>query len=213
MSQNQIILINKPLRWTSFDVVRKVRNVLSKYSGSEEKTQTPNYKLPTKNYKVGHAGTLDPLATGLLVLCTGSFTKKISEIQGAEKEYTGTFTIGSITDSYDLETEVSAEKNYSHITEELIIKAVKKFTGKQFQTPPAHSAVKIGGIRAYTKARKGEDVEIAAKEVDINEFEIVAIDLPRIDIRVVCSKGTYIRSLAHDFGKELECGEIGRAHV
>lgn len=168
--------------------------------------QTPNSPRKTKNFKVGHAGTLDPLATGLLVLCTGNFTKKISEIQGAEKEYTGTFTIGSITDSYDLETEVSTGKNYSHVTKELINEIAKKFIGKQLQTPPSHSAVKIDGIRAYVNARKGIAVEMIPKEVDIKEIEIMAIDLPRIDIRVVCSKGTYIRSLAHDFGKELGCG-------
>ncbi len=206
MNPNQIILINKPFRWTSFDVVRKVRNILSRMPDAEDISQINNSRPKTKNFKVGHAGTLDPLATGLLVLCTGNFTKKISDIQRAEKEYTGSFTLGSTTPSYDLETEVSERKSYGHVTEELIRKTAEKFTGKQFQTPPAHSAVKIGGVRAYTKARKGEIVEITPKEVDIKEFEIIAIDLPRIDIRVVCSKGTYIRSLANDFGKELGCG-------
>jgi tRNA pseudouridine55 synthase len=197
---DQIILINKPFRWTSFDVVRKLRNVISKpvsanvpFSGKQK-------------LKIGHAGTLDPLATGLLVICTGKMTKRISEIQDAEKEYTASFIIGSTTPSYDLETEVSEAMDYSHVTESVIRETAKKLTGKIQQTPPAHSAVKINGVRAYTKARKGERVEIKPKEVHIRDFEIMAIEFPRIDVRVVCSKGTYIRSLADDFGRELGCG-------
>ncbi len=197
---DQIILINKPFRWTSFDVVRKVRNLLT----SNMKLANPEFRI--RNFKVGHAGTLDPLATGLLILCTGKMTKRISEIQDAEKEYIGSFMIGSTTPSYDLETEVSEVQDYSTITEQIVRETAKKLTGKILQTPPAHSAVKIGGVRAYTKARKGESVELKSKEVHIKEFEITAIDLPRIDVRVVCTKGTYIRSLANDFGKELGCG-------
>jgi tRNA pseudouridine55 synthase len=201
----EIILINKPFRWTSFDVVRKLRNVLSKPAmGRMTQHEHPSTRNP--KFKIGHAGTLDPLATGLLILCTGKMTKKISEIQDAEKEYTATFAIGSTTPSYDLETELSEAADYSHVNEKIIMDAVRKFTGKILQTPPAHSAVKIGGVRAYTKARKGEVVEIKAKEVHIREFEITAFRLPEIDVRIVCTKGTYIRSLAHDFGHELGCG-------
>jgi tRNA pseudouridine55 synthase len=201
----EIILINKPFRWTSFDVVRKLRNVLSKsaWGGTMQHEHAPKR---SPKFKIGHAGTLDPLATGLLILCTGKMTKKISEIQDAEKEYTATFTVGSTTPSYDLETELSEVSDYSQITGEIIMDTVKKFTGKILQTPPAHSAVKIGGVRAYTKARKGEAVEIKPKEVHIREFEITAFRLPEIDVRIVCTKGTYIRSLAHDFGHELGCG-------
>lgn len=192
MPSNQIILINKPLRWTSFDAVRKVKNILTKHS--------------TSKLKVGHAGTLDPLATGLLVICTGNFTKKITDIQSSEKEYTGSFTIGATTASYDLETEVSESISYNHVSEELISETVKKFTGKIMQTPPAHSAVKVNGVRAYEKARKGQSFEIASREIEIKEFEVTSIELPLINVRVVCSKGTYIRSLANDFGRELGCG-------
>ena len=210
MNPNQIILINKPYRWTSFDAVKKVKNVLTKKpaaSFSDGKIAGQEFAVPKpKNFKVGHAGTLDPLATGLLIICTGTLTKNISEVQLAEKEYTGTFVIGQVTPSYDLETEISESKAFDHITDEQILKTAEKFTGKQFQTPPAHSAVKIKGVRAYEKARKGIELEIAPKEIEIKQFEITSIDLPYIYIRVVCSKGTYIRSLAHDFGKELGCG-------
>jgi tRNA pseudouridine55 synthase len=206
MLSPQVILIDKPFRWTSFDVVKKVSNILKTRLASGTAQQSKVSGLKPKHIKVGHAGTLDPLATGLLILCTGSFTKKIAEIQGADKEYTGCFTIGSTTPSYDLETEKSESVNYNYVTNELIRDTAKKFTGVQMQFPPAHSAVKIGGVRAYTKARKGESVELIPKEVNIKEFEITSINLPQIHIRVVCTKGTYIRSLAHDFGKELGCG-------
>ncbi|MCX6290652.1 MAG: tRNA pseudouridine(55) synthase TruB [Bacteroidetes bacterium] len=202
MKKDDIYLIDKPLRWTSFDVVKKMRNVLTSF----EKQQSPGSGKKNQLAKVGHAGTLDPLATGLLVVCTGNFTKKISEIQAAEKEYTGTITIGATTPSYDLETEIDSTADFSFVTEELIKATAQKFTGTQLQIPPAHSAVKIDGQRAYDKARKGEVVELKPKEVIISDFEITRIDLPHIYIRVVCSKGTYIRSLAHDFGKELGCG-------
>jgi tRNA pseudouridine55 synthase len=197
---DQIILINKPFRWTSFDVVGKVRNVLT------QQKKSAGSGIKVQKVKVGHAGTLDPLATGLLILCTGKMTKRISEIQDAEKEYVATITIGSTTASYDLETELSEAVDYSYVTEEMIRKAVEKFTGKILQTPPAHSAVKVNGVRAYEKARKGETVDIKPKEVHITEFEITAIELPKINARIVCTKGTYIRSLAHDFGRELGCG-------
>lgn len=198
MSPDQVILINKPYRWTSFDVVKKVKNVLEK-------------NLPAKDgkrerLKVGHAGTLDPLATGLLILCTGKMTKSISVIQNAEKEYTGSLMLGSTTTSYDLETPVSETKEFAHTTNEMIDEAVEKFTGRIMQMPPAHSAVKINGVRAYQKARKGEVVELEAREVWIKKFEITSVELPRVDFIVVCSKGTYIRSLANDFGIALGCG-------
>jgi tRNA pseudouridine55 synthase len=197
---DRIFLVDKPFRWTSFDVVKKVKNLLSEnYKGKQ-----PGFK--SSAFKVGHAGTLDPLATGLLILCTGKLTKKISEIQDAEKEYIASFTIGSVTSSFDLETELDQITDYSFVTEDLIRKTARSFTGTISQTPPAHSAIKISGVRAYEKARKGEIVDMKTREVHIKEFEIVAIDLPKIDVRVVCTKGTYVRSLANDFGKELGCG-------
>ena len=198
MSLDQIILINKPLRWTSFDVVKKVKNVLT-----NELYQKEGKKAWLK---VGHAGTLDPLATGLLILCTGKMTRKISGIQDAEKEYSGSFVLGSTTASYDLETEKSEAVSISHLTEKMILDAVEKFKGKIQQIPPAHSAVKVDGVRAYTRARKGQLVELEAKEVHIRNFEITNIVLPRVDFIVVCSKGTYIRSLVHDLGSMLGCG-------
>ncbi len=181
----QVLLINKPLRWTSFDVVNKLR-----------------YKLKTK--KVGHAGTLDPLATGLLIICTGKMTKRIDEFMAQEKEYTGKFVLGQTTPSFDLETKVSEATDISFITTEAIQLAAKKFIGNIQQVPPMHSAIKINGKRAYTLARKGHDVELRPREVFIKEFEIVAVEKPVVSFRVVCSKGTYIRSLARDFGKELD---------
>ena len=198
MLSAQIILIDKPLRWTSFDVVKKVKNVLEGNLPLKDGRKT--------QIKVGHAGTLDPLATGLLILCTGILTKKISEIQDAEKEYSGSFILGATTASYDLETEVSDVKSYSHITSNMVTEATEKFKGKILQVPPAHSAVKINGVRAYTKARKGQTIELEPKEVTIKEFVLTNIELPQIDFKVTCSKGTYIRSLAHDFGKLLGCG-------
>ena len=191
--EGEVILINKPLGWTSFDAVKKIKNILAK-------------NLEVKKIKAGHAGTLDPLATGLLIICTGKKTKIISEIQSLEKEYSGTFAIGATTPSYDLETEVSDRKDFSFVTEEIIRDAAKHFTGKILQTAPLHSAKKIDGKRAYQIARKGKDAELKPVEVSIHKFEITNIDLPEVSFRVVCSKGTYIRSLAHDFGKHLGCG-------
>jgi len=188
-----VLLINKPLEWTSFDVVKKARNLLRTH-------------FKVKKIKVGHAGTLDPLASGLLVVCTGKFTKHINEFQGQEKEYTGTFTLGATTPSYDLETEVDETFPIAHIKDENIQAATKKFIGTIDQFPPVFSALKKDGERLYEKARRGEVVQVDARQVHIHEFEITRIELPEIDFRVSCSKGTYIRSLAHDFGKALNSG-------
>ena len=188
-----VLLINKPLEWTSFDVVKKTRNLL-------------RIHLKLKKIKVGHAGTLDPLAVGLLVLCTGKFTKRINEFQSQEKEYTGTFTLGATTPSYDLETEVDEKFPIAHIKNEYIQATAKKFIGTIDQFPPIFSALKKDGERLYEKARRGEEVNLDARQVHIYEFDITRVELPEIDFRVVCSKGTYIRSLAHDFGKALNSG-------
>lgn len=195
------ILINKPYRWTSFDVVNKTRNVLKKYS-----SKTPDAKQTVPNLKVGHAGTLDPLATGLLIICTGKLTKEIDIYQAQEKEYTGSFFIGATTPSFDLETIPDNKFEISHVSQKLIFEAAKKLNGKILQTPPIHSAVKVNGERAYKKARKGQEVKMQPKEIMIHEFEITKIEIPLIYFRVVCSKGTYIRALANDFGKALNSG-------
>ncbi len=186
-SPDQMILIDKPIGWTSFDVVNKLR-----------------YKLKIK--KIGHAGTLDPLASGLLILCTGKMTKRIDEFQAQEKEYTGKFIIGQSTPSHDLETEVLETKDISAVTEEQIHQAVKKLTGVIQQIPPLHSAIKVDGKRAYKLARKGSDLELKPREVTVSQFEITSIQKPEIHFRIVCSKGTYIRSLARDFGNDLGVG-------
>jgi tRNA pseudouridine55 synthase len=188
-AEGEFLLINKPYKWTSFDVVSKIRN---------------SFK-PLK-LKVGHAGTLDPLATGLLIICTGKLTKKIDEYQAQEKEYTGTLYLGATTPSYDLETEIDQTFPIDHITEEQIRENCLQFIGEISQVPPAHSAVKVDGERLYWKARRGEVVEARTRQVTVSEFEITRIELPEIDFRVVCSKGTYIRSLVYDFGKALDNG-------
>ena len=188
-----ILLIDKPLQWTSFDVVKKTRNLLRTH-------------FQVKKIKVGHAGTLDPLASGLLVVCTGKFTKRINEFQAQEKEYTGTFTLGSTTPSYDLETEINQTFSTLHITEEKIQKTSQQFIGIIEQFPPVFSALKKDGERLYEKARRGEKVKVEARQIQITSFEISRVELPEVDFRVVCSKGTYIRSLAHDFGKALNSG-------
>jgi tRNA pseudouridine55 synthase len=190
----QIILIDKPLNWTSFQAVNKMKYALINKAG-----------LP-KKFKIGHAGTLDPLASGLLLVCTGKFTKRITELQGQAKEYTGTFCIGATTPSYDLETEINETFDTSHIDESLINETVKQFLGEIDQKPPIFSAIKKDGIRLYEHARAGESVEIAIRKTTIHEFEITRIALPEVDFRVVCSKGTYIRSLAYDFGKAINSG-------
>ena len=192
--EGQVILIDKPLTWSSFQAVNKLKYILKR-----------KYNLP-KKFKIGHAGTLDPLATGLLIICTGKFTKKITEIQAQAKEYTGTITVGATTPSYDLETEVDATFPIEQITEALILETTKQFLGEIDQKPPVFSAIKKDGKRLYEHARAGEEVEIAFKKTTIYEFEITRIDLPEIDFRVTCSKGTYIRSLAFDFGKALQSG-------
>ena len=185
--EGRILLINKPLQWTSFDVVRKIRNTI-------------------KIKKVGHAGTLDPLATGLLIVCTGKFTKRINEYMAQEKEYTGTFVLGATTPTYDLESEPANFKSIEGITEEYIYETAKKFTGEIMQMPPIHSAIKQKGKPVYLLARKGVDVVMEPRRVTIKEFEITSINLPVVSFRVVCTTGTYIRSLAHDFGQALGCG-------
>jgi tRNA pseudouridine55 synthase len=190
----QILLIDKPLKWSSFQAVNKLKYALINKLG-----------LP-KKFKIGHAGTLDPLATGLLLICTGKFTKRITELQGQAKEYTGTFFIGATTPSYDLETEVDETFETTHIDESLILETVKQFIGEIDQKPPIFSAIKKNGVRLYKHARAGETVEIATRKTTIHEFEITRIELPEIDFRVVCSKGTYIRSLAFDFGLAMKSG-------
>jgi tRNA pseudouridine55 synthase len=185
----ELLLVNKPYEWTSFDVVGKLRN---------------SFK-PLK-LKVGHAGTLDPLATGLLIICTGKMTKQIDTFQAEEKEYTGTMILGATTSSYDMETAVEETFSTSNLTDEAIRNACEQFTGEIQQYPPAHSAIKIDGERLYEKARRGEEVELRLRNVTITEFEITRIALPEVDFRVVCSKGTYIRSLVYDFGKALNNG-------
>jgi tRNA pseudouridine55 synthase len=189
----QVLLIDKPLNWTSFQVVNKLRWHIRQ-------------KFELKKIKVGHAGTLDPLATGLLIICTGSFTKKIDEYQGQIKEYTGEITLGATTPSYDLETEVDETFPVDHITNELIYKTTEQFIGEINQIPPIFSAIKMEGVRLYNLAREGKTAEIKSRKITIETFEITNINLPKIQFRIVCSKGTYIRSLAYDFGKALNSG-------
>jgi tRNA pseudouridine55 synthase len=189
----QILLIDKSLHWTSFQAVNKMKWILKS-------------KLGLKKIKIGHAGTLDPLATGLLLVCTGKFTKRIEELQGQVKEYTGTFYLGATTPSYDLETEIDQTFPTNHIDSDLIHKTLPQFLGEIDQKPPIFSAIKKDGVRLYDHARAGETVEIAFRKTTIHEFEITRIAFPEIDFRVVCSKGTYIRSLAFDFGKALGSG-------
>ena len=189
----QVLLIDKPLEWTSFQAVNKLRWHIKQ-------------RFKIKKIKVGHAGTLDPLATGLLIICTGKQTKEIYTYQGQIKEYTGTFTVGATTPSYDLETEINEMFPTEHISEELLKETTKQFLGDIQQKPPIFSAIKKDGKRLYELARKGETTEIASRQVTISEFEITNINLPKVDFRVVCSKGTYIRSLAFDFGKALNSG-------
>ena len=189
----EVLLFNKPIGWTSFDVVNKVRYLIRSHLG-------------IKKIKVGHAGTLDPLATGLLVLCTGKFTKRIQEFQDQGKEYTGTFLLGATTPSFDKETDVDKTYDISHITENKILDAAKQLTGDIEQIPPIFSAIKIKGKRAYDYARKNKDLKLGPRKVNINEFEITGIELPEVYFRISCSKGTYIRSVARDFGEALGAG-------
>lgn len=191
--EGELLLIDKPSGWTSFDVVNKIRHMLRHY-------------LKIKKIKVGHAGTLDPLATGLLLVCVGKATKRIPEFTGLDKEYTGTFFIGATTPSLDCETAISQEFETGHITEKLIREKAKEFTGTFMQVPPAFSAIKIDGTRSYIKARQNEDVHIPPREVSIHEFDIINAAIPETSFRVMCSKGTYIRSLAGDFGRSMDSG-------
>jgi tRNA pseudouridine55 synthase len=185
--EGKVILLDKPLHWTSFDAVRKIRNTI-------------------RIKKVGHAGTLDPLATGLLIICTGKFTKKINDFMAAEKEYTGSFTLGATTPTYDKESEPEDFKAYEHITEEDITKATEQFIGEIQQFPPVYSAIKKDGVALYELARRGVDVELKARTIFIKSFEITAVELPVVSFKIICSTGTYIRSLANDMGAALNTG-------
>jgi tRNA pseudouridine55 synthase len=185
--EGQMLLIDKPLHWTSFDVVRKIRGLI-------------------KIKKVGHAGTLDPLATGLLIVCTGKFTKKINEYMAQEKEYTGTITLGAVTPTFDLESEPIDFKPFDHLTADDVKKATEAFKGNILQMPPIHSAIKQQGKPVYEMARKGVDVILEPRKVAIYAFDITSIELPVVHFRIVCSTGTYIRSIANDFGEALGCG-------
>ena len=185
--EGRVLLIDKPLHWTSFDVVRKIRNSI-------------------RIKKVGHAGTLDPLATGLLIVCTGKFTKKINEYMAREKEYAGSFTLGAVTPTYDLESTPEQVKDISHLTNDDLFNNVARFTGQIAQMPPIYSAIKKNGTALYELARRGEEVELQARMVNIISFEITGIELPIVKFKIICSTGTYIRSIAHDFGASLGCG-------
>lgn len=185
--EGKVLLIDKPLEWTSFGVVSKIRNLI-------------------RIKKVGHAGTLDPLATGLLIVCTGKFTKRINEFMAQEKEYTGTFTLGATTPTYDLESEPVSFKSFEHLTAEQLYQATLPFTGEIMQVPPAHSAIKVDGKRVYELARQGKEVKLEPRKLFIKEFSITKIEMPVVHFKVVCSTGTYIRSLANDYGATLGCG-------
>lgn len=189
----KFLLINKPIGWTSFQVVNKIRWLIKS-----------SFKI--KKIKVGHAGTLDPLAEGLLIVCTGKLTKKIIEFQNAEKEYVGTFYIGATTPSFDLETPISSKCSIKNINRKKLNLASKKFLGTLQQTPPVFSAIKVNGKKLYDYARKGEPVELKKREINISEFKITNVNLPFVDFKIKCSKGTYIRSIANDFGEELKVG-------
>lgn len=189
----QLLLIDKPLHWTSFQAVNKLKWVLKK-------------RFDLKKIKIGHAGTLDPLATGLLIVCVGKFTKRIHEFQGQDKEYTGTITLGATTPSYDLETEVNKNFKTEHITAELLRNTTQQFIGEIDQAPPIFSALKKEGKRLYEYAREGKEIAIQTRKVTIKSFDITQVDFPNVGFRIVCGKGTYIRSLANDFGKALDSG-------
>lgn len=192
-SGGEILLFNKELEWTSFDVVNKVRYNLCR-------------KIGVKKLKVGHAGTLDPLASGLVILCTGKATKRIEELQLGEKEYVATMKIGATTPSFDLETEEDSTNDYSHVTRELLENTILKFIGETEQVPPVFSAVKVKGKRAFDYARKGEEVKLKAKKINIKVIGVESFSLPYVTLKIVCGKGTYIRSLARDIGEVLGCG-------
>jgi len=193
--EGKLLLLNKPLGWTSFDVVNKVRYALEGH-----------FKLKRMSIKVGHAGTLDPLATGLMLICTGKMTKQVEAISGLPKVYTGTFVLGATTASFDLEKPVDATFPTAHITEEMVREVAKTFVGTHYQEPPVFSAKRVDGERAYRAARRGEEVKMRKAEIEITHFEVTRIALPEVDFKVSCSKGTYIRSLARDFGLALKSG-------
>lgn len=197
--RGEVLLIDKPLGWTSFQAVNKLKHAIKNHPSfiHEGKKVKP---------KIGHAGTLDPLATGLLIICTGKKTKEIDSFMGLTKEYTGTFFIGATTPCYDLEKEIDQTYPVDHITNEMIREAAKSFVGAQEQIPPIFSAIQVNGKRAYTLARAGEEVELKARPIEILEFEITDIQMPLVSFRIVCSKGTYIRSIARDFGLALNSG-------
>lgn len=189
----ELLCVDKPLGWTSFDVVKRLRGAIQR-------------KMNVKKFKVGHAGTLDPLATGVLIICTGRGTRRIEELQAGTKEYIATIKFGATTPSFDLEKEIDAIYPFEHITKKRLEDVLPDFTGKIMQVPPVFSAVKISGKRAYNFARKGKDVELKPKELEITELELLEYDLPIVKLRIVCSKGTYIRALARDLGVALESG-------
>lgn len=191
--EGELLLINKPIGWTSFQIVNKIRWLI--------KSQ---YDL--KKIKVGHAGTLDPLAEGLLIVCTGKWTKKIDEFQGQDKLYSGIFYLGATTPSFDLETEINSRQSIEHIDENILLESTNKFIGDQFQIPPIYSAIKQNGKKLYEYARKGETIELKKRKINISEFKITKIELPKVYFKVKCGKGTYIRSLANDYGLELKSG-------
>lgn len=192
ITEGEILLVNKPYRWTSFDVIGSLRGLIKHLLG--------------KKIKIGHAGTLDPLATGLLIVCTGKATKRIEEFMAFDKEYTGTFVLGATTPSFDMEKEVNETFPTGHITPEMIYQAAQSLSGDIMQIPPMFSAIKVDGKRAYESARKDKDLGLAARPVSVPVFEITRIEMPEVDFRIVCSKGTYIRSLARDFGEALQSG-------
>lgn len=187
LAEGKLLLINKPIGWTSFDVIRKLRSV-------------------TRVKKIGHAGTLDPLATGLLIVCTGKMTKDINQYVAAEKEYTGTFTLGAVTPTFDLESEPRDFKPVDFITPDMLLQTANRFIGETEQLPPVHSAIKQQGKPVYLLARKGGEVTMTPRKITIKEFDITAVEMPRVSFRVVCTTGTYIRSLAYDFGNAIGCG-------
>lgn len=189
----EVIGIDKPLKWTSFDAVKRIRGAIQRRMG-------------VRKFKVGHAGTLDPLATGVLIICTGRATRRISELQDGMKEYVAEITLGATTPSFDLETEIDATYPYGHVTRELVEETLPRFTGRVMQVPPVFSAVKIDGKRAYSFARKGKEVELKPKELEIRELEVIDFAAPVLTVRVLCSKGTYIRALARDLGEALGTG-------
>lgn len=192
-TDGEVLLIDKPYKWTSFDVISKIRSHI-------------RGRLGLRKLKVGHAGTLDPLATGLVVICTGRFTKRINEFQDEIKEYTGTICLGATTPSFDLEKEIDQTYDIAHLNEQMILDTAKQFIGDMDQMPPQFSAKKINGKRAYEFARQNQEVELQARKITISEFEITRTSIPEIDFRIVCTKGTYIRAIARDFGEALNCG-------